>query len=336
MSLFINSVLTLKFVFKVIAVNRENGSYHSYVKKVAVNEIRKSHDLNDGSISKLDFLKIQWYMVTTLYLGELLTELRPNKLTKQEKKSLIYLGALIAITDLMVDDHQLTSEKLTELLSGNSFDHKHLSPIERVFILYHHKLISNLSVEKAVIIQDFAFRKPQIESQSQLKSDLTEEEVIENTTKKGGAALVLIASLLFDTTEPNEAAIYQLGVFIQYLNDSQDIYKDIKAGITTFVSYRTTFNEINKTLSEEFSKTIESFTKTNYSVKGVCHLLFYINALFTGVSYKVESYSKIAGEIIDIEKIRQMDKSIFNTNMLSLKSVEYCIPKIITFKKASE
>ena len=336
MSLFINSILTLKFVVKVIAVNRENGSYHSYVKKVAVNEIRKSYDLNDGSISILDFLKIQWYMVTTLYLGELLTDLRPKKLTKQEKKLLIYLGALIAITDLMVDDHQLTSEKLTELLSGNSFDYKHLSPIERVFILYHHKLISNLSEEKAIIIQDFAFRKPQIESQSQLKSDLTEEKVIEHTTQKGGSALVLIASLLFNITEPDKAAIYQLGVFIQYLNDSQDIYKDIKTGITTFVNYRSTFNEINKTLSEEFSITIESFTKTNYSEKGVYHLLFYINALFTGVSYKVESYSKNAGEIIDIEKIRQMDKSIFNTNMLSLKSVEYCIPKIITFKKTSE
>ena len=336
MSLFVNSVLTLKFIVKVFAVNRENGSYHSYVKKVAANEIRKSYELNDGNISRLDFLKIQWYMVTTLYLGELLTELRPNKLTKQEKKSLIHLGALIAITDLMVDDHQLTSEKLTELLSGNSFDHKHLSSIESVFILYHDKLISNLSEEKAVIIQDFAFRKPQIESQSQLKSDLTEEEVIEHTTQKGGSALVLIASLLFDTTLPDESAIYQLGVFIQYLNDSQDIYKDIKSRIITFVSYQTTFNEINKTLSEEFSKTIESFTKTNYSVKGVYHLLFYINALFIGVCYKVESYSKIAGEIIDIEKIRQIDKSIFNTNMLSLKTVVYCIPKIITFKKASE
>jgi len=335
MSLFINSVLTLKFVFKVIAVNRENGSYHSYVKKVAVNEIRKSHDLNDGSISKLDFLKIQWYMVTTLYLGELLAELRPNKLTKQEKKSLIYLGALIAITDLMVDDHQLTSEKLTELLSGNSFDHKHLSPIERVFILYHHKLISNLSEEKAVIIQDFAFRKPQIESQSQLKSDLTEEEVIENTTKKGGAALVLIASLLFDTTEPNEAAIYQFGVFIQYLNDSQDIYKDIKAGITTFVSYRTTFNEINKTLSEEFNKTIKSFTKTTYPAYRVYKLLFYLNGMHTGITYKNIQYTRITGNEIDRSLINKLNKEKFRVDLFSLTSINYCLPKLLTFRLAS-
>ena len=113
---FKNSILTLKFVVKVLAVNREKGAYHSYVKKAASYEIRKSYDLNNGSISKLDFLKIQWYMATTLYLGELLTELRPTKLTEQEKKSLIYSGALMAITDLMVDDHQLGSGKLIAIL----------------------------------------------------------------------------------------------------------------------------------------------------------------------------------------------------------------------------
>ena len=178
MNIFTNSILTLKFVTKVFAVNRENGAYHSYIKKVASYEIRKSHDLNDGSISRLDFLKIQWYMVTTLYLGELIAELRPNKLTEQEKMSLIYSGALMAITDLMVDDHQLGSEKLIALLSGEAFDHEDLSPVENVFILYHNKLVSIISKKKVQTIQNFSLRKPHIESQSQLITDLTEDEVI--------------------------------------------------------------------------------------------------------------------------------------------------------------
>jgi len=336
MSIFTNSILTLKFVTKVLAVNRENGAYHSYVKKAAGNEIGISHDLNNGSISNLDFLKIQWYMVTTLYLGELLAELRPNKLTKQEKKSLIYSGALMAIADLLVDDHLLGAKKLTKVLSGEKSKLKDLSAIEEVLFLYYDKLISIISRKKAQTIHDISLRKPQIDSQSQLKTDLTEDEVINYTRKKGGTALLLTASLILDINEENKAAIYQLGAFIQYMNDSQDIYKDIKAGITTFVSYCTTFEEVNKTLKREFRKTEELFMKTNYSAKGVSNLLFYVNALFTGITYKVDSYSKITGEVIDINKIRRIDKSGYRIKMFSIKSITYCIPKIITFKKASE
>lgn len=333
---FKNSILTLKFITKVLAVNRENGVYHSYIKKVARYEIIKSHDLNDGSISKLDFLKIQWYMVTTLYLGELLTELRPNKLSKQEKKSLIYLGALMAITDLMVDDHLLETKKLTKILSGVKFKPGDLSAIEEVLFIYHDKLISIISKKKAQTIQDISLKKPQIESQSQLKTDLTEDEVINLTRKKGGTALLLTASFILDINEEDKAAIYQLGAFIQYMNDSQDIYKDIKAGITTFVNYCTTFEEVNKTLKKEFKKTEELFMKTNYPAKGVRNLLFYVNALYTGITYKVNSYSQITGEVININKIRQIDKSGYRIKMFSIKSITYCIPKIITFKKASE
>ena len=332
MNIFTNSILTLKFITKVLAVNREKGAYHSYVKKAASYEIGKSHDLNDGSITKLDFLKIQWYMVTTLYLGELLTELRQNKLTKQEKKSLIYSGALMAITDIMVDDHQLGSEKLIALLSGETFDHEDLSSIENVFILYHNKLVSIISKKKVLTIQNFSLRKPHIESQSQLKTVLTEDEAINHTRKKGGTALLLTASLILDINEKNEAAIYQLGAFIQYMNDSQDIYKDVKAGITTFVSYCSTFDEVNKTLRREFRKTEELFHKTTYPEYGVYKLLFYLNGMYAGIAYKNTQFARITGNEIDRSLINKLDKEQFRINLFSLTSINYCLPGMLKFK----
>jgi len=335
MNIFTNSILTLKFVTKVFAVNRENGAYHSYIKKVASYEIRKSHDLNDGSISRLDFLKIQWYMVTTLYLGELIAELRPNKLTEQEKMSLIYSGALMAITDLMVDDHQLGSEKLIALLSGEAFDHEDLSPVENVFILYHNKLVSIISKKKVQTIQNFSLRKPHIESQSQLITDLTEDEVINHTRKKGGTALLLTASLILDINKKNEAAIYQLGTFIQYMNDSQDIYKDIQSGITTFVRYCDTFDEVNKTLEREFRKTEELFQKKTYPVYGVYKLLFYLNGMYAGITYKNTQYARITGNEIDRSLINKLDKEQFRVNLFSLTSINYCLPRLLTFKLAA-
>ena len=69
--------------------------------------------------------------------------------------------------------------------------------------------------------------------------------------------------------------------------------------------------QVNKTLTREFKKTEELFMKTNYPAKGICNLLFYVNALFTGITYKVNSYSQIMGKDIDINKIRRIDKSGF-------------------------
>ena len=332
MNIFTNTLLTVQFISKALATNREKGTYHLYVQKTAAEEIKKSYELNDGSITRIHYLKIQWYMATTLYLGEVLSELRPEKLIETEKKSLIWLGALIAITDLIVDEFNMDSDKLTRLMTNEAErSRSDLSAIEQVLLLYYRRLLTVISKEKAETIHDFSLLKPQIDSQAQLSTGLTKETVMEHTRKKGGTALLLIASLLFDLTEKNKAAFYQLGTFIQLMNDSQDLPKDIRNGITTFISFQKSYKDIQKLLEEEFRKTAVLFHGSGFPEAGVFRLLFYFHAMLTGINYKLRSYSRITHNVMDADKFRNTDKSKFSVHMFSPESIIYCLPRVFKF-----
>lgn len=327
-----NIRLLIKFAVRVWAVNRENGSHHRYVNKIAQHEISRSHQINDGSIQKLHFLKIQWYMATNLYLGELLAEIRPQSLTKKEKQSLIYLGALMAITDLMLDDHQLGQKRISHILSGVLSDSSQLSAIEKIFVLYHEKLLSIIDNKKAYFIRDFSMRKPQIDSQKQMADDVSEAKVHELTRNKGGTAVLLTASLLIEITDKNESAFYQLGAFIQYLNDSQDAYKDIKTGIKTYVCFYDTFDQINERLKLEFNKTVRLLQQSGFESSDVYRLLFYLQAMLVGVAYKNLEIAKITGNRIKNLYHPQLSKKQFSIKLFSPSSLKFCIPKIICFE----
>jgi len=326
-----NFILLTRFILKVRAVNREKGKYHRLVKKVAEKEFSYLHEIHDGSVDRLYFLKIQWYMVTNLYLGELIAGLRPQKLTNNEKNTLIYLGALMAITDLMIDDLKVKPERITVLLKGNYDTSENPSAFEQVFVLFHQKLIANIDKEKAAYIQDFSLREPQLDSKTQMHEELTEFEVHEITRKKGGTAILLTTSLLFDITERNQEAFYHLGAFIQYMNDSQDIFKDAHAGITTFISFCNNFDEVNARLKQEFDQTTALFLQTDFPRKSLYELLFNLNALYTAMLYKNKEFSRKHSNTIDIDNLRSIDRSRFNVQMFSVKSLLFCVPRILTY-----
>lgn len=332
MNIFRNTFLFIKFIPKVFALNSEKGAYHSHVKKLAKSEIEASHILNDGNISKLNYLKIQWYMATNLYLGELLAELRQQKLTLEEEKSFIYLGALMAITDMMVDDHKIDSKKVSDLMKGNYNSTSEPSSIEKVFVLYHNHLIENIDDSKAKFILDFNLRKPQIESETQLKGESDESEIHELTRKKGGTAILLAASLLFDIDENMKAAFYQLGAFIQYMNDSQDMFKDKKAGITTFVSFCNTFDEISENLKHEFDTAVGLFLQTRFDLESLYKFMFQIHALYVGIQFKNQKYKSIIGHELHDASMLQITKEKLHIQMISLAGLNYCLPKILLFR----
>ena len=55
-------------------------------------------------------------MVESLFIGEILAKLTDHSITKKEKESLIYLGAIMALLDTIVDDFKLEKTVVVELL----------------------------------------------------------------------------------------------------------------------------------------------------------------------------------------------------------------------------
>ena len=108
-----NFILFLRLAWKMFNANNSFGSYHRMVSRVARETIRQSLMLNDGTIPERIFIKIRWYMVEAVIIGEMLATLTGHSVNKRDKESLIYLGAIMALFDAIVDDFRLPGTVIT-------------------------------------------------------------------------------------------------------------------------------------------------------------------------------------------------------------------------------
>ncbi|HZK61638.1 MAG TPA: hypothetical protein VFC41_06135, partial [Anaerovoracaceae bacterium] len=202
-----NLFLLIKLAYKMFQANNTFGGYHRYVKRVAWETIHKSKIMNDGSIPDRAYKKIQWYMVESVFMGEILANLTDHSIIKREKESLIYLGAIMALFDVIIDDFKLEKSVVTELfenifLSDKRTIQQNGSAIEKVFYLYLDKLDNTIEEEHwKEINKHLEIIKFQIQSDEQLREDITEASADKITMGKGGVSVLLCSALLLPTSD---------------------------------------------------------------------------------------------------------------------------------------
>jgi hypothetical protein len=164
-----------------------------------------------------------------------------------------------------------------------------------------------------------------------LKKDITEESVKKITMGKGGVSILLCSALLFRINDSMNKALYELGGFIQMMNDCQDIYKDTKEGITTFVHFRKSFSDIFDKLNEQRKITFHELKSLSCSYRGRSEIIFYFHAMFIVISYKIQKYAEICGYNLNFNTIATMRKEDFRINPFSLCTVMSCFSKIVRY-----
>jgi hypothetical protein len=318
--------------------NHTFGSYHRYVRLVAREIIHKSHLLNDGNIPERVYKKIQWYMVESVFMGEILANLKDQAINNKEKESFIYLGAIMALFDVIIDDFKLEKPVIADLFENIvSSDKKPLShnetSIESVFYLYFDKLKNTIKNERWLEIKKhFDFIQFQIQSVQQLKENITEERVNKITIGKGGVSILLCSALLPPVNNSLNNAMYEMGGLIQMMNDCQDIYKDTVEGITTFVHFRKSYREIFDRMDKQRKIAFLKLKSLPCSYRGRSETLFCFYAMFIVISYKLQKYAEICGYHLDFKNIAAMKKKEFRINPFSPKVVTACFGKIMSYK----
>ncbi len=317
--------------------NNTFGIYHWYVKHAARETIQKSRLLNDGSIRDRVYKKIQWYMVEMVLAGELLAKLANRSITKKERESLIYLGSVMALFDSIVDDYKLDKESVYRLFDNiispeNRIDTNIKSSIEKIFYLYLDSLIITTEKERWLEMKKhFYLIRFQMQSDQQLKENITEEKVIGITRGKGGVSLLLCSALILPSSDQVDKALYELGVFIQMMNDCQDIYKDTVEGITTFVHFRKSYNEIIDKLDEQRIKTFNEIKSLPFSYRGRSEIIFNFNAMFIVICHKLHKYAEACGNNLDFKTIASMNRRDFRINPFSPETISSCFGRIMKF-----
>ena len=317
--------------------NNTSGYYHREVKITAKDTISESLSLNDGSISDRVFRKIQWYMVEALIMGEMIADLAGLTVKKNEKKTLVYLGAIMALFDSMVDDFKLDNMRMKQILditfsntgSKSSFGE---TAIEKVYFLYCEVLLSVVGPEQWDEIAGFTgMLRSQIESSEQLGNNISEENVTRITLEKGGVSSLICSSFIRDKNDNFREAIFQTGGFIQMMNDCQDLYKDTMAGIKTFIHFCGSFRDIFILLNKQRIETFRKINTLDLPSEARYKTIFDMNAMFIMISYKLHLYAKAVNYSLDFDLIAKMDRSCFRVDPFSLRAVCNCTGRIIGF-----
>ncbi len=276
-------------------------------------------------------------MVEALIIGEMLAHLADQPVTERNKKSLVYLGAIMALFDVFIDDLRLDRITLDKILENTFSDSGRIlslneTSIEKIFYLYLDKLTCSIEKEHwQEISGHLSIIKLQIGSDEQYSRNISEENVLRITLGKGGVSALICSAFLKQKSESLRSAVFELGGFIQMMNDCQDIYKDTIAGIKTFVHFRKDFRDIFNSLDKQRQITFQQIGSLDLSVRNKYETLFNLNAMFIVISYKLERYAKACNYCLDFNTISNMDKKYFRINPFSPETIVSCYGRIIKF-----
>jgi len=317
--------------------NKTYGLYHIRVRNIAKTVIREAHKLNDGSLAPRVYKKIQWYMVETLVTGELLGALAGKKPERKDIEILLYLGAVMAIIDIVTDDYRIDREVTEDILQrafsgGDLEEYKEATPVLKICILFLRKLRDTAGTELwTTISQSSDLINIQLNSGEQFSDDVTESTVNKLTIKKGGVSVLLCASVLSLEERQLLSALYETGGFIQMMNDCQDMHKDTVAGITTFIHFCRDFREILNKLNNQRVKVFRLINELSLPEHAKHRFLFDLNAMFIVITYKLHRYSEVCCNKLEFDTIRQIDKVEFRVSPFSLSAFAACTGKIVHF-----
>ena len=317
--------------------NKTYGLYHIRVRNIAKRVIREAHKLNDGSVAPRVYKKIQWYMVETLVTGEMLGALSGKKPERKDIEILVYLGAVMAIIDIVTDDYRIerkvTEDILQQAFSGGDLEeYKEAAPELKICILFLRKLRDAAGAELWKTISESSdLINIQLKSGEQFSDEVTESAVNKLTIKKGGVSVLLCASVLRLEERQLLSALYETGGFIQMMNDCQDMHKDTVAGIKTFIHFCHDFGEILNKLNSQRVKVFRMINELSLPEQAKHRFLFDLNALFIVITYKLHRYSEVCGNKLEFDAIRQIDKVEFRVSPFSFSAFAACTGKIVYF-----
>ena len=317
--------------------NNTSGGYHRYVKHIASDTIRQSNQLNNGTIPSRTFKKVQWYMVEALIMGEMLARLADQPVTRRNRESLVYLGAIMALFDAVVDDFRLDKITLNRILENTFSDSVRIvsqkeTAIEKVFYLYLDKLTGTIEKEYwKEISGHLNIIKLQIGSDEQYGKDISEESVTRITLGKGGVSAFICSVFLKQKSDSFRSAVFEMGGLIQMMNDCQDIYKDTVAGIKTFVHFRNDFGDIFNRLDEQRRKTFNLIIELDLLERRKHETIFDLNAMFIVIAYKLQRYADACNYCLDFNTISNMDRKYFRINPFSPGAIAACYGRIMQF-----
>lgn len=307
--------------------------YSISVRKNCNHLFETARNLNDGSVPDRVFRKMKWYMISNSFMGKMLSCLFGEKISRQKAEGIVVMGALMGLTDCLIDDYDYDAPSLRSLFA---LGYKPKNAVEQVFMLFYEHFIKLLDAQQREEGLSIAGRVADIQAEShkQRKAGFSKEEVYTITYKKGGISVVLCAMMFKKYKNAHSQALSATGGFIQFMNDAQDIYKDAAGGITTFTAFQNSFSNLVAELETiRTSCSVEVFDMEGISPGRKSFFVFSLYVLYCGIRFKLNSYSHRTADSYTLDSIVALDKKAFKVNHLSFKAFAQITVKALQFRQ---
>lgn len=280
----------------------------------------------DSDLTASDIIKIKKYygLAIPAILGEAFCILRGKALTRNERISLTYLGALTGLYDDFFDKLYTPEDRILELTKDPytctaSNDH------EELFIHFYKLALEHSSALERIKDAFIAVYEAQVQSQLQRNSNLSTDQIREITLVKGAVSTLFYRSAMANPlSESEETMLYQLGSLTQLENDIFDVYKDDQEDITTLVTTTNKIDHIRTLYVHIHRKIVELLKETEFPTKNkilfaqyvnltlcrgyVCLDFLELNEARTNHLFSVKDYSR-KDLICDMEKSKNIIKT---------------------------
>lgn len=313
--------------------NNVNSRYHNEAKDI-INTLTASFNLELAKNIPSNFkLKLQWYMAECIYSCEKFNALSGQNSTPQQRKSYLLSGALGAMCDFIIDDIEMGNEQIKTFKNPETED-KYINEVEKLYAIFYHTFINSLEEEiksRVIAYYELLF-DAQLRSKQQFSQNITQQEVDKICKDKSGYSVLFIRAIVAgEITEIEKKAYYELGGYIQYCNDAQDLYKDLKKGLRTFASSRSDLETIAKDIDIQKTIAFSLIKETPFDKNKKDELLFSLHLMGIGILAKLNRYSKICNGHFSFEKLSKKNKEEVRSQLAIRKLLWYSFPRVIKY-----
>lgn len=295
---------------------------NNFYTKRLFNALKKETHLQTDSLTVKQKERIFYYTSQCFIVASWTSTLRGTKLSREEKKSVIALGALTPLIDDLTDDHKMKSEEIIASLSLKRENNSKVQALAKYLFQYLYRKHGETFLAQFQLVLAAQEASLQQSEKKALSSSLLKEI----TYNKGAKSILLYRGILENPVNEKEKEAFEvLGYATQLVNDQFDIYKDYKNQVqspyTNSKNLKTNYEEY----LEVINQVVEKFRLLPYPKKNKerCILeistilsrgLVCINQLLslkesTLDTFKLESYSR-KELVCDMEKPKNVLQSI--------------------------
>lgn len=306
-----------------------NSRYHRQSKEILYGLLH----VDSYAIAADSKIKLQWYMAEIIYACERFNTLSNHKSTPEQRVSYILGGALMGMSDYIIDDVDMAAERI-KIFQNPAAEDQYDNSVEAFYAKCYHTFVRSLDedIKSRTMHYYVKFFDAQARSKRQFDADITEAEVDDICKEKCGYSLLFTRAMVKGALDESEKrAWYEIGGFIQYCNDAQDLYKDLKKGINTFATVRSTLENIAADLDKQKVIAFSLLKETSLSEAGKDNILFTLYIMYLGILAKLNGYLALCDGTFSFQKLSLKNKQQVRSRHSFWRLIPYSLPRAVLY-----